>query len=181
MIRNARTTDLDSIMILVTKASALMLQENNPQWDPTYPTKADFQADIVEETLYVHETDGIVDGVLCVNFTESPQYQPISWAKTETAMVVHRMAVDPDSRGRGIGHRLLSFADEIARSHHVFYLKSDTYGANVKMNGLLQKHAYTLCGHLYFPGIEGVFNCYEKSLSEKESNLYTTSKSTMRS
>lgn len=164
MIRRALETDLDSIMKIVEQTIAIMGTEGNPQWDETYPARGDFLADIREQTLYVVEEGGAILGMACINRQEPAEYGPIQWTAPGACTVVHRLAVLPEGRGKGVGRALLHYAERVAEENATLHLKSDTYGGNEKMNGLLIKLGYRLRGHMFFKGKEGQFNCYEKLL-----------------
>lgn len=164
MIRLALEKDLDSVMEIVEKTIAIMRLEGNPQWDETYPARNDFLTDIREQTLYLAEERGVIVGMVCINLQEPMEYGSIPWAAQGSATVVHRMAVLPAARGKGAGPAMLAYAEEIARRNGTQYLKVDTYGANEKMNRLLQKLAYRFRGQIFFKSKEGKFNCYDKQL-----------------
>ena len=164
MLRKAAFEDLDQIEILMGRVVPLMLAQNNPQWNEEYPARKDFQKDIEEDTLYVWEQDGKVLGVVCVNFEEPEGYRTAQWSVDKKPTIIHRMAVEPESRGLGIGTAMFSLAERIARENGTFYIKTDTYGTNAEMNGLMQKMGYHMTGHCRFDGRDGDFNCYEKVL-----------------
>ena len=79
-------------------------------------------------------------------------------------MVIHRMAVNPQCRNKGIGTKLINFAEELAIKNKVNYLKADTYSINTKMNSLFRKFNYRFVGEMSFLGKEHSFYCYEKTL-----------------
>lgn len=164
MIRKAQAADIFAVMAIISASLPILRAAGNPQWDETYPAQADFAADIAAGNLYLWEAEGAVLGVICVNQEEPAEYGPLPWSLSGPATVVHRMAVSPASRGRGVGGALLDFADEAASASGTRYLKSDTYGLNQPMNRLLIRHGYRPVGTMRFKGKEGLFNCYEKAL-----------------
>ena len=165
MLRKAVTEDLDSIVDMMKQVIPLMQAAGNPQWSREYPARADFQKDIQAETLYVWEQEGRILGVVCVNFEEPEGYKTVAWSREQKATIVHRMAVAPEGRGRGIGTAMFLLAERIASENGTGYLRTDTYGTNQEMNGLMEKMGYRLMGQCTFPGRNGNFNCYEKAVS----------------
>lgn len=75
------------------------------------------------------------------------------------------MAVNSHYRRSGIGTELMKFADELALENSIFYLKTDTYSINIKMNALFKKCDYEFVGEMSFLGKEEPFYCYEKILN----------------
>ena len=167
MIRKATINDIPSIMDTIRLTVEEMKSYNNTQWDENYPLSKDFKEDIQNGDLYVHDVDGEVYGFICVNYIEPKEYDNLNWSSNEKAMVVHRVAVNPTFRNKGIGSKLLKFADDLAKENNVAYLKTDTYSINVKMNSLFKKCGYKHIGEMDFLGKEKPFYCYDKKLSDE--------------
>lgn len=167
MMRKATVADIGRIMTIIERTIKEMSAYGNTQWDVNYPQEGDFLRDIESGDLYVSESDRVITGVVCVNRTEPEEYKDLGWRWTREAMVVHRMAVHPDFRRNGIGTELLLFAEILAFSEGVRYLKTDTYEVNEKMNALFKKCGYCLVGEMRFPSKEKAFFCYDKMLPEE--------------
>lgn len=165
MIRTATTPDLDRIMKVVLPSIAIMNQEGNTQWDHEYPLASDFLSDINAGDLFVFEQDQEIQGVICLNSIEPPEYNTANWQTSKTATVIHRMAIAPQSRQQGVGSALMAFAESIAEKNGTNYLKTDTYSVNSKMNNLFKKFGYQSVGEISFRNRPHRFICYEKSLS----------------
>jgi ribosomal protein S18 acetylase RimI-like enzyme len=164
-IRRAKTADIDAIMALVKKVVPLMRASGNLQWDDTYPNPAAFQADIDKAQLWLVEIDGIVAGIGALTKDQEPEYAQVGWDINEEAIVVHRLAVDPTFRGRGIAAALMNHAEDLAREQKITVLRVDTNTANQATQKLFPKLGYTLSGEIglgFRPGL--AFFCYEKRL-----------------
>lgn len=168
MIRKARLEDLPIIMQIVKEVIPLMHASGNMQWGEDYPTEEVFREDILEETLYVSEGNDegkhIIEGFICINQDESEEYIPLKWQADGKAIVLHRMAVSPRSRGRGVASKLIAFAEEVAAKKSISWIKTDTNEANTIMKAILEKRGYQYVGQVYYriPGTP--YNCYEKKL-----------------
>ena len=134
MIRKANMNDLESIMKIIKSTVEEMKTYNNTQWDENYPLEKDFVSDIKKQDLYIYEVDGEVAGFICLNYEEPEEYLGLNWSSNKKAMVIHRMAVNPNFRKTGIASKLVDFAEKLAVENNVSYLKSDTYSINSKMN-----------------------------------------------
>ena len=165
MMRKAVLEDLKGIMETLKGSILEMNADNNYQWDENYPQAKDFIRDIEKGDLFISEREGVLLGFVCVNKTEPVEYIGLNWSLAEDAMVVHRMAVNPFYRRKGVGTELMKFANEIALKNNIRYLKTDTYSTNTKMNALFVKCGYKFIGEMSFLGKEKPFNCYDKVCS----------------
>lgn len=164
MIRKAVIKDVKDIMEIIKQTILEMRTYNNTQWDENYPHEKDFLNDIEKGDLFVVEREGKLVGFVCINKVEPVEYGELNWSLDEDAMVVHRMAVNPNYRRSGIGTELMKFADELASENNIRYLKTDTYSINTKMNAMFEKCGYNLIGEMSFLAKEKPFYCYEKIL-----------------
>ncbi|TCP55452.1 acetyltransferase (GNAT) family protein [Tumebacillus sp. BK434] len=101
--------------------------------------------------LLVHETDGMVDGSVFVNFCPDPMFGTLPYA------VVENLIVDPEQRGNGIGRRLMAEVDNLAREQRA---------TKIMLNS--RKHRQD--AHLFFvkQGYDGDVSCaFKKSMVTK--------------
>ena len=162
MIRNAILSDMIGIMEIVKETIEEMHCHNNFQWDENYPLIEDFKKDIEAGSLYVFEEEGVATGFVCINKEEPLEYKGIRWGLNKDAFIIHRMAVRNNNRGKGIGVKLIKFADKISAENKITHIKTDTYSLNIKAQGLLGKCGYTFTGKINFLGKEKSFYCYER-------------------
>jgi len=165
MIRKATLEDINSIMQIVQETIVEMRSYNNTQWDENYPLKSNFIDDINKGELYVIDEDGALGGFACINKDEPEEYEDLTWKLDTTALVIHRMAVNSKFRRKGIGTKLINFADKLALEQNIQLLKTDTYSLNTKMQGLFEKCGYTFVGKINFLRKERPFYCYDKLIN----------------
>ena len=167
MLRLATAADLPALMCLVRRVVPLMRATGNHQWDCHYPNEQIFDRDIDHGELWVIEaTPGIAAAVCAITTDQSPEYAEVGWDIHEPAIVIHRLAVDPDHRGKGLGRALMGHAETIARQRGISVLRVDTNTRNTDTQRLLPKLGYTLAGEIsldFRPGLR--FFCYEKRIS----------------
>jgi Sortase and related acyltransferases len=164
MIRHAAEADLPAIMEIIAAVVLQMREEGSDQWDEGYPARANFRADIEHGCLYVDAEGEELRAVACFNRDEPAEYAPIQWSREEAAIVIHRLAVHPTHRNRGIAKELFRFAEELARRDGTSYIRSDTYSLNTRMNALFAKMGYRRTGVIRFLGRRSDFYCYDKVL-----------------
>lgn len=164
MIRKANLNDVDNIMNIVKQVIVEMKDSNNTQWDENYPKAEDFINDINEGCLYVDEFEGDLIGFICINDVQPDEYKNIDWISNEDALVIHRMGVNPNYRGRGKGKNLIRYAQNLAMDNGIMYLKTDTNSMNMKMYNLFKKCGFRFAGQMEFMGKADVFYCYDLKL-----------------
>jgi ribosomal protein S18 acetylase RimI-like enzyme len=166
-IRQATLADIPALMALVRRVVPLMRASGNLQWDDHYPNEHIFERDIDLGELWVAElSPGTLAAVTAITTDQSPEYAQVGWDIDEPAIVIHRLAVDPDFRGTGLAHTLMQHAEMIAEQRGISVLRVDTNTHNPATQRLLPKLGYTLAGEIgleYRPGLR--FYCYEKRLA----------------
>ena len=156
-------------MALIRAVVPQMRAEGNLQWDDDYPNPAVFGKDIAAGQLWVAEIDDAIAGVAAITTEQSPEYADVGWDLNEPAIVVHRLAVDPAFRGRGVAEALMRHAEAVAREQRISVLRIDTNTQNPAMHRLMPKLGYTFAGEIglaFRPGLR--FFCYEKRLPEAQ-------------
>ncbi|MEO6524860.1 MAG: GNAT family N-acetyltransferase [Mucilaginibacter sp.] len=167
LIRKATLADIPNIMQLIRKVVPLMNAAGNFQWDNTYPNPEVFNNDIALCQLWVADIEGNLTGIAAITTDQDAEYANVGWGITQTAIVTHRLAVDPDYRGLGIAAALLNQAEHEAISRHIPILRTDTNSNNQATQKLFPKLGYIYAGETtlaFRPGLS--FYCYEKQLPQ---------------
>lgn len=165
MIRKALMKDLIPILDIVKSVVEEMQKHSNDQWSASYPDYETFASDVAADELFVDVDDK--DRILaffCLNTIEPPEYGSVPWKIDQQALVIHRLAVNPDYLGRGLATKLMLFAEEQAHIRNLKSLRSDTCVKNTAMNLLFKKMNYDKSGMIRFPDSVNDFICYEKWL-----------------
>jgi ribosomal protein S18 acetylase RimI-like enzyme len=165
-IRLASPADMTAIMGLLRRVVPTMRAAGNPQWDEGYPDAATFERDLEQGWLWVAAIDAAVAGVAAITTEQTPEYEQVGWNIEEPALIVHRLFVDPEFRGRGIAVALMRHAEELAIKQSLTRVLTDTSLQNVAAQRLFQKLGYRLAGETglsYRPGLRVL--CYEKRLA----------------
>ena len=164
-VRPGTLDDIPAILALVRLVVPLMQASGNHQWDDKYPNAEVFSRDAALGQLWVAEEAGQVLAVAAITTDQEPEYAAVGWDLTETAIVVHRLAVAPAAQGRGLALALMEQAEAEARRRGIGVLRVDTNVANPATQALFPKLGYTLAGEIglgFRPGLR--FRCYEKRL-----------------
>jgi GNAT superfamily N-acetyltransferase len=164
-IRLANLDDIPQIMQIIRNVVPGMIAAGNFQWDDTYPNPEVFESDIALNQLWVSLIDDEVAGVAAITTEQYPEYAQVGLDITETAIVVHRLAVDPKFRGKGVAAALLMQAEHEAIKRGIATLRIDTNTKNQATQALFPKLGYVFAGEIgldFRPGLR--FCCYEKRL-----------------
>jgi GNAT superfamily N-acetyltransferase len=165
-LRRATLEDVNAVMDLVRRVVPLMRASGNLQWDEHYPNAGVFERDVNLDQLWLAEIDSRVTGVAAITTDQEPEYASVGWDIHEPSIVVHRLAVDPVHRGKGIAAALMEQAETVAREREIAVLRVDTNKQNEATQKLFPKLGYTLAGEIglsFRPGLR--FLCYEKRLA----------------
>ena len=164
VFRTARPSDIPSIADILRKAVERMLAEGKHQWDENYPNETHARADIERGIGYVLESEGEVAGYAAVVFTGEPAYADIDgrWLTDGEYVVVHRLAVSQQARGKGFGRACLQAVAGYARERGVPSFRIDTNYDNFAMLGLLERLGFTYCGEIRYES--GLRRAFEKPL-----------------
>ncbi len=164
-LRRAKVEDVPGIMHLVRRVVPLMRAEGNLQWDDAYPNARAFAEDIRLGRLWLAEADAGIAGVAAFATEQEPEYAHAEWDLTQPALVVHRLAVDPELRGMGVASALMQHAETVARALGMAFVRVDTNSENQATQRLFPKLGYRAAGQIalrFRPGQR--FVCYEKQL-----------------
>lgn len=164
-VRLGKLEDVHAVMELVARVVPIMRAAGNLQWDDEYPNAAVFARDAEMGQLWVVEIDGQIAGFAAITTDQEKEYAQVGWDISEVAVVVHRLAVDSEFRGRGIAAALMLQAEVVARARSISVLRIDTNTSNQATQKLFPKLGYDLAGEIelgFRPGLR--FRCYEKRL-----------------
>jgi ribosomal protein S18 acetylase RimI-like enzyme len=168
-VRPAKFEDVEAVMALVRCVVPLMRASGNLQWDDGYPNAGVFERDVERSQLWVAEIvtpiGSEIAGVAAITTDQEPEYARVGWDICEPAIVVHRVAVDPAFRGKGVAFALMMQAEAVARSRGIAVLRVDTNSQNEATQKLFPKLGYAFAGEIglsFRPGLR--FLCYEKRL-----------------
>jgi len=166
IIRLAETADIPAIMSVINTVVPAMNAAGNYQWDYTYPNPQVFEKDIKLKQLWLALIDNNIAGVAAITTDQDPEYAEVGWDIEETAIVVHRLAVNTGYQGKGVAKALMQKAEEIAIERGIDVLRIDTNSENAATQALFPKLGYQFAGEIgldFRPGLR--FYCYEKRIS----------------
>ena len=165
LIRRATSDDLAALAAVVRRVVPQMRAQGNLQWDDSYPNHEVFQADISHGQLWVAEITGRIAGVIAITNTPEPDYVQADWVNALPALVIHRLAVDPEFQGNGVARELMHQAETVAAKQGISVIRVDTNIENLATQQLFPSLGYRFAGEISLSMRPGQrFLCYEKHL-----------------
>ncbi len=149
-LRKAVPGDVPRMAALYEAARRSLRAMGVDQWQDGYPNGTTARADVESGAAWVIEEDGAVLACAAVYVGVEPTYREIfdgAW-KTENPVygVIHRIAVDPAAKKRGLASALMAHCTALCREAGVSSQRCDTHRDNLPMRRTLEKNGYAFCG-----------------------------------
>ncbi|WP_129727369.1 GNAT family N-acetyltransferase [Ectobacillus funiculus] len=164
-IEIASINSLKSIKSLYVTVTKHLRNNGVDQWDRFYLNEFVIGKDLKGGHLHAILNDGFCIGVVVLNEDQSFKYAGLPWSDKEgRPAVIHRLAVHPDSQGKGIGKQLLLHAEALATSQGYTSIRLDAYTANPAAITMYERAGYNPVGQIRFPFRKHPYQCFEKIL-----------------
>jgi ribosomal protein S18 acetylase RimI-like enzyme len=160
-IRPADFNDLNLLTDITRRCIGHLNKQGINQWDDIYPSRKDFHDDIVAQSLYSITNEDKLCGCICINQIEYPGYEKANWQGSDF-FVIHKIIIDPQKEGQGLGKFAMLHAEMIARANQKDSIRLDCFKENERANRFYQKLGYVIKGETLFR--KGMFNLYEKMI-----------------
>lgn len=163
--RQANLQDFDACWRLIDVARWKMMADGRHQWTAEYPSRELIIADIKSGEAYVlTDEDGVKTyGVVAQNGEPAYEQYTAEWLSRGDYMVIHRLAVSPDARGKGLAKQFFQGVEAMCRQQNIHSIKVDTNHDNREMRGLLQRLGFVECGKIDY-GPRGMRLAFERVL-----------------
>ncbi|MDR1801181.1 MAG: GNAT family N-acetyltransferase [Lachnospiraceae bacterium] len=170
-VRKAVFGDLPAIMLIIEQAKVFLRDCGIKQWQDGYPQPEDIESDIENKEGYVlvkengfsqsGSVSAAIAGYFCLAKRDEPDYAIIdgAWLNDEPYGVIHRSAIDNESKGKGLSKVIFDFAKKSCIEDGIYNLRVDTQDENTRMQHIILKNGYTFCGIVQVP--EGPRKAYQ--------------------
>lgn len=148
-IRKSQEKDFTNIKALYDSAREYFKNAGIDQWQSGYPSDEMIMHDIKSGESFVCTDNGKIIGVFMSAKKLDPSYESIAdgwWRRDESYVVLHRVAVHEDYRGRGIASEIVRFVEKTFCPDGKGYLKADTHADNISMQRMLIKNGFQKAG-----------------------------------
>ena len=143
--------DLEAVAALYDKAVLHLTNTvNYPKWEyKVYPSRESVKKAISDGVQYMCVEDGAVLGAFILNDNPQGDYGSGDWKadlKDGEYLVIHTLAVDPDSQGCGIGKFMVKYCIDYAREHGFKAIRLDVVPENIPARRLYERLGFTFAG-----------------------------------
>lgn len=148
-LRPGVKADVPRIAELYDLARGALKAAGVDQWQDGYPNGQDAMEDIEAGHGYVLTEGGKVVGFACLAFGVEHTYDVIEqgrWLGQGDYGFLHRVAVDPETKGRGAAGLFFDELKRQARERGVKIIRGDTHRDNLSMQRVMAKNGLELRG-----------------------------------
>ena len=166
-IELALISNLDRVKEIAECCATDMINRNIFQWNEKYPSKKIFKEDIKSNSLYLAKINQEIVGCIMLSENKDDVYKDIKWLSEDNInLYIHRLAVHPQFQKKGIGKKMMDFAEKYAKSNNYESVRLDTFSKNKRNNIFYENRGYIKLGNVYFPKQSRFpFHCYEKLIN----------------
>ncbi len=154
----ATINDTKKAMQIINMAKKHLKEQDIDQWQNGYPDINCITNDTQSERgFFVCENEEIL-AYLYIDFSGEPAYENIDgeWLCNEKYVVVHRMAISENARGKRLSAEIFRLVEDFAKKQGVYYFRVDTDEANLKMQHILKKNGFEYRGKICFDNSEKI-------------------------
>ena len=168
-LRRAGAQEDAQAMRLIDQAKAFLKEQGIDQWQTGYPDLACIRRDLQNgKGYFMVDEAGDTAAYMCIDFDGEPAYNGLNGAWLTDGndyLVVHRLAVDSEQRGRGLASEAFALAQAMGEARGVRSVRMDTDADNSIMKHVLAKNGYAYCGVIRFDNSDKIAyeNIIEKS------------------
>lgn len=151
-LRRTIEKDIDNVMKIIKKSQAYFKSQGIDQWQNNYPNPQVIQNDINNNHGYVLVKGNEIIATIAISFDGESTYEEIhegKWLSENDYAVIHRVAVDDNYKGLGIGSNIISEVEKLCLEKDIKSIKVDTHEENKSMQRLLEKCGFKYCGIIY--------------------------------
>lgn len=149
--RKTIASDIPDIMKIVNQAQAYFKSLGIDQWQNNYPNEKVFMTDIDNNHSYVFFIDNELVATAMISSDGESTYEYIDgkWITDNPYIVVHRMAVRADLKGKNIASLIMNMAKKLSEENGFKSIRVDTHRENKSMQRVLEKQDFRFCGIIY--------------------------------
>lgn len=163
IIKKAAREDLPAIVDLFQRVITGMRTQGIDQWDEIYPGLDTHRQDIASGSQYICLLQGTLAAAFVLNRDYDPQYAQGKWRYDVPFAVVHRLCVDPELQGLGLGKKTMLSIEGLVKEQGIVSIRLDAFSQNPAALKLYEALGFERAGTINFS--KGSLILYEKLLS----------------
>jgi len=164
-IIKAGKDNLIDIVFLFRETVRDMNKNGFYHWNTGYPNPEIIKTDIEEGSLFMVMENFACIGVIVMNEQSSPEFNTVEWKGNGTKVLyIHRLAVHPVWKGKGITEKMLGFAEKYGRENNFSSIRLDVFDTNDHRIGIVKNRKFEEMGKIHLSYQKTPFTCYEKEI-----------------
>jgi GNAT superfamily N-acetyltransferase len=165
MIKKLKTSHIKRSFEIITSAISSLKSQQIDQWDEKYPAYDDIKQDIEKAQAFGYFMEDHLTGYVALNQETPGEYSDVVFKyDNESALIVHRLTVDPLYQNCGIAGKLMRFSEDFARENGYTSIRLDAFSRNLKAVRFYHTLNYREVGKVLFR--KGVFHIFEKGIKK---------------
>ena len=162
-VEKATSNNILEVMYLLQHCIEDFNKNSVYQWNMSYPDPFKLLSEVEKGSLYIIKTKGICIGTITIDEQQESVFDKVDWKnKTDKFLVLHRIAVFPSWQKKGIGRKLIEFAEKFAKDNNYKSIRLDVASSSKHLIKLYESIGYTYTGDILYPKQEEPFKCLEK-------------------
>lgn len=146
--RQGEKADLPELVDLVKRAVKDLEQQNIFQWDEVYPNEEVLRRDLERQELFAGIEQGCIRVFYVLNRECSPEYENGNWKYPDVSYyIIHRLCVDPDFQGQGLGKKAMEHMESQVRALGVGAVRLDAFLKNAYAVNFYERLGYKIVGY----------------------------------
>ena len=162
-IERATSKNILEVMYLLQHCIKDFNDKSIYQWNLSYPDYNKVLDEIKSDSLFVAKINGVCVATITLNEQQEAAFENVNWHnKTNKFLVIHRLAVFPSWQKKGIGRKLIEFAEELALKNNLKSIRLDISDSCKYLISLYETFGYNHTGDILYPKQKESFKCLEK-------------------
>lgn len=162
-VEKAKAGNILEIMYLLQHCIEDFNKNSVYQWNTSYPDYFRLLREVEKETLYIIKNKGVYIGTITFDELQESAFDEIEWEnKTDKFIVIHRIAVFPTWQKKGVGRKLIEFAEKNAKESGYKSIRLDVASSSEHLIKLYESIGYSYTGDILYPKQKEPFKCLEK-------------------
>jgi GNAT superfamily N-acetyltransferase len=167
-ITKATLNNLIEAMFLIRQCGDDLEEQNIMQWDRNNPNVNVVKDDIENGALYIVKNNNVPIATISVIHDQFHYSDSIKWNDHRgKALIIQRFAVYPYWQGKGIGRKLMDFAEEYAVKNLFTSIRIEIQSDNTRAINFFKIREYTPIGTYIDESRQKTFSYFEKPLTGK--------------
>ncbi len=162
-IEKATSNNILEVMYLLQHCIEDFNKNSVYQWNASYPDYFKLLREVEKGALYVMKSQGVGIGTITFDELQEDAFNEVDWKnKKDKYLVIHRIAVFPSWQKKGVGRKLVEFAEVYAKENGYKSIRLDVASSSSHLIKLYESIGYLDLGEILYPKQKEPFKCLEK-------------------